>query len=62
MGAVDNPKFRPETMEGQVVRISDLVAYANHDLDDAIRAGIITIKMHLYLHAISWAKISFHKE
>ncbi len=43
MGAVDNPKFRPETMEGQVVRISDLVAYANHDLDDAIRAGIITI-------------------
>lgn len=43
MGAIDNPKFRPETMEGQVVRISDLVAYANHDLDDAIRAGIITI-------------------
>lgn len=43
MGAVDNPKYRPETLEGQVVRISDLVAYANHDLDDAIRAGIITI-------------------
>ena len=44
MGAVDNPKYRPETLEGQVVRISDLVAYANHDLDDAIRAGIITIE------------------
>jgi dGTPase len=43
MGAVDNPKYRPETLEGQVVRLSDLVAYANHDLDDAIRAGIITI-------------------
>jgi dGTPase len=43
MGAIDNPKYRPETMEGQVVRISDLVAYANHDLDDAIRSGIITI-------------------
>lgn len=43
MGAVDNPKYRPETLEGQVVRISDLVAYANHDLDDAVRAGIITI-------------------
>jgi dGTPase len=43
MGAVDNPKYRPETLEGQVVRISDRVAYANHDLDDAIRAGIITI-------------------
>ncbi|MEQ9617610.1 MAG: deoxyguanosinetriphosphate triphosphohydrolase [Deltaproteobacteria bacterium] len=44
MGAVDNPKYRPETLEGQVVRVSDLVAYANHDLDDAIRAGIITIE------------------
>lgn len=44
MGAVDNPKYRPETLEGQVVRLSDLVAYANHDLDDAIRAGIITIE------------------
>ncbi len=44
MGAIDNPQYRPETMEGQVVRISDLVAYANHDLDDAIRSGIITIE------------------
>ncbi|MGH7909474.1 MAG: deoxyguanosinetriphosphate triphosphohydrolase [Thermodesulfobacteriota bacterium] len=43
MGSLDNPKYRPETMEGQVVRLSDLVAYANHDVDDAIRAGIITI-------------------
>lgn len=43
MGAIENPEYRPETMEGQVVRISDLVAYANHDLDDAIRSGIITI-------------------
>ena len=42
MGNLDNPKYRPETLEGQVVRISDLVAYANHDLDDSIRAGIIT--------------------
>ncbi len=44
MGAIDNPKYRAETMEGQVVRISDLVAYANHDLDDAVRSGIITIE------------------
>ncbi len=44
MGPIDNPKYRPETMEGQVVRISDLVAYANHDVDDAIRSGIISIK------------------
>lgn len=31
----------PSTLEGQVVRISDRVAYINHDIDDAIRAGII---------------------
>lgn len=29
------------TLEGQVVRISDIIAYANHDLDDALRAGVI---------------------
>ncbi len=32
----------PETGEGQVVRISDRIAYINHDLDDAIRAGILS--------------------
>ncbi|MGQ0793660.1 MAG: deoxyguanosinetriphosphate triphosphohydrolase [Deltaproteobacteria bacterium] len=42
MGPLDNPKYRPETLEGQIVRLSDLVAYANHDLDDAVRSGIIT--------------------
>ncbi|MCE5312627.1 MAG: deoxyguanosinetriphosphate triphosphohydrolase [Nitrospiraceae bacterium] len=36
-----NPKEKPATLEGQIVRISDLIAYANHDLDDAIRAGVI---------------------
>jgi dGTPase len=30
------------TMEGEVVKISDSVAYINHDIDDAIRAGMIT--------------------
>ena len=32
----------PETLEGQIVRISDRIAYINHDLDDARRAGILT--------------------
>jgi dGTPase len=32
---------RAETLEGQVVRVSDIIAYVNHDLDDAIRAGVI---------------------
>jgi len=28
-------------MEGRVVRVADIIAYVNHDLDDALRAGII---------------------
>ncbi len=32
------------TVEGQVVKIADIVAYINHDTGDAIRAGIITEK------------------
>ena len=34
----------PETLEGQIVRISDRIAYVNHDIDDAIRAGIMDVK------------------
>jgi len=29
------------TLEGQVVRLADIIAYVNHDMDDALRAGII---------------------
>jgi dGTPase len=32
----------PETLEGKVVRIVDRVAYINHDIDDAVRAGILS--------------------
>jgi dGTPase len=31
----------PETLEGRIVRIVDRVAYINHDIDDAIRFGIL---------------------
>jgi dGTPase len=31
----------PETLEGKIVRIVDRVAYINHDIDDAIRYGIL---------------------
>ena len=34
----------PATLEGMVVRRSDQIAYVNHDIDDAIRAGILTNK------------------
>lgn len=30
------------TLEGRLVRLSDRIAYINHDIDDALRAGIIT--------------------
>ena len=32
----------PSTLEGQVVRLSDKIAYIHHDMDDAIRGGILT--------------------
>ncbi len=32
----------PSTLEGIIVRRSDQIAYVNHDIDDAIRAGILT--------------------
>lgn len=32
---------KPSTLEGMVVRYSDKIAYINHDVDDAIRAGVI---------------------
>ncbi len=34
-------KYIPETLEGQIVRKADQMAYVNHDIDDAIRAGIL---------------------
>ena len=37
----DEPEEMPSTLEGQIVRISDVIAYVNHDIDDALRAGII---------------------
>ncbi len=32
----------PHTMEGQVVRLADKIAYCSHDMDDAIRGGIVS--------------------
>lgn len=42
-GIVEHKKSgNPSTCEGKVVSFSDRIAYLNHDIDDAIRAGIIT--------------------
>src|SRR5213078_5335981 len=35
------PKSRALTLEGDIVRISDIIAYVNHDIDDGIRAGLL---------------------
>lgn len=32
----------PTTMEGKLVKVADRIAYVNHDLEDAVRAGFIT--------------------
>jgi dGTPase len=37
----DDPNELACTIEGRIVRISDIMAYLNHDLDDAIRSGVI---------------------
>jgi len=41
-GALAGYNDVPYTLEGQIVRYCDRLAYINHDIDDAIRAGIIT--------------------
>ena len=38
----DNPELSAVTLEGQIARIADIAAYVNHDLDDAIRAHILS--------------------
>ena len=35
------PSRRSATLEGQIMRVADLIAYVNHDIDDAVRAGIL---------------------
>ena len=41
-GILNHPLgYNPATLEGQIVSISDRIAYINHDIDDALRAGII---------------------
>src|SRR5476649_2421214 len=33
--------LRSSTIEGQIMRVADLIAYVNHDIDDATRAGLL---------------------
>jgi dGTPase len=36
-----DPEHRASTVEGQVARVADIIAYVNHDIDDAMRAGLL---------------------
>src|SRR5438067_8377863 len=36
-----DPARRAATIEGQIMRVADLIAYVNHDIDDATRAGLL---------------------
>jgi dGTPase len=37
------PSLRASTIEGQIIRVADLIAYVNHDIDDAVRAGLLKV-------------------
>jgi dGTPase len=36
-----DPVHRASTIEGQIARVADIIAYVNHDIDDAVRAGLL---------------------
>jgi dGTPase len=35
------PQYRASTIEGQIARVADIIAYVNHDIDDAVRANVL---------------------
>src|SRR3989454_3128251 len=35
---------RSATVEGQIMRVADLIAYVNHDIDDAIRGALLDVR------------------
>src|SRR5438094_5820229 len=36
------PALRASTIEGQIMRVADIIAYVNHDIDDAVRADLLS--------------------
>ena len=47
-----DPEHRASTVEGQIARVADIIAYVNHDIDDAVRAGILE-EAALPAHAVA---------
>ncbi len=42
-GLSNNSNNKAKTLEGRVVKVSDKIAYLNHDIDDSIRAGLLRV-------------------
>lgn len=38
------PEHRASTIEGQIARVADIIAYVNHDIDDAVRAKVLDVR------------------
>src|SRR4026208_2476142 len=36
-----DPEHRASTIEGQIARVADIIAYVNHEIDDRVRAGVV---------------------
>ena len=50
----------PFTLEGKIVRLSDKIAYIHHDMDDAIRGGILTLtKVFTIIHQYTFIKTPY---
>ncbi len=41
-GRIIKKEGLPATLEGQIVRLADIIAYVNHDIDDAVQSGLIS--------------------
>jgi dGTPase len=39
-----DPAHRASTIEGQIARVADIIAYVNHDIDDSVRAGLLRVE------------------
>lgn len=55
-GILNHPSnYEPATLEGQIVSISDRIAYINHDIDDAVRGNIIDKIPEKFLKKIGYS-------
>ena len=56
-----DPEHRASTIEGQIARVADIIAYVNHDIDDAIRAGLLKEEDLPKVHVTVLGKSGAHR-